>query len=86
MMAETALKQIEYMGFWLAGAATAINDWKYESDDIRHMLHGLVDHFLDDGDECSSALTAKPFGEVWDDMVAEAHERGSYPEAFKEQD
>lgn len=83
-MSETALKQLEGIGFWMAGAATAIDEWKTESDDVRHMLHGLVDDYLDNGGELSSALTSGSIDQVWDDMAKEARESDLYPHAVKE--
>ena len=84
-MSDTALKQLEGIGFWMAGAATAVDEWKHESDDVRHMLHGLVDDFLDNGGELSSALTSDSLDQVWDDMAREAQESDLYPHANKEQ-
>ena len=86
-MTETALNQLEKIGYWMAGAATAIPDWQSECSDMREFLHALVDSYLDDGGEMSAELTNKSFPQVFDDLCREASEKSeTYPHAIAVQE
>lgn len=85
MTEETPLTQVLNIGAWMVGSMTAITDWENESDDMREMLHSLVDYYLDEGGDLSNLITDKSLPQVMDQIRHEAaQDPETYPYALKE--